>query len=444
MTADVSKLGPAALRRLKKKRQKGTTLHQSYCIPYIIFLEAQQAKDVKVEKNKSTKAELPENVSIEYVHAPVLPIESPEFANVISRFTINEEDDDMEENVEAEQNQDDQNSDNDSFDEDDNSGLSKKKLKKISRLTVAQLKQVAMRPEVVEWEDVTGKDPVLLVQLKSVRNSVPVPGHWSRKRKYLAGKRGFVKPPFELPQFIKDTGIMELRQSALDEDSTKRQKTKAREKMHPRLGRITVDYEKLHNAFFRYQTKPLLTGHGDLYYEGKEFEGRSRDVRPGFLSEELRTALGMGHLMPPPWIHNIQKYGAPPSYPHMRIPGFNAPIPEGAQWGFHPGGWGKPPVDTFVSPAAVTGRPDAAKMRLLLAPVEANIWGELEPDAEDESYFVDPDQQQEMSHQVQEMTLDEIQAESFSHDQHGQGKDDYTPAAFETAGPETINTRRRR
>jgi splicing factor 3B subunit 2 len=301
-----------------------------------------------------------------------------------------------------------------------------------------------MRPEVVEWEDVTAKDPVLLVQLKSVRNGVPVPGHWSRKRKYLAGKRGFVKPPFELPQFIKDTGIMELRQAALDEDATKRQKTKAREKMHPRLGRITVDYEKLHNAFFRYQTKPLLTGHGDLYYEGKEFEGRSRDVRPGFLSEELRTALGMGHLMPPPWIHNIQKYGAPPSYPHMRIPGFNAPIPEGAQWGFHPGGWGKPPVDTFVSPSAVTGHPDAAQMRLLLTSVEANIWGELEPDAEEESYFIDQDQQQRMTHQVQEMTLDEDQAESFAYEQLGKERDSYTPAAFDTAGPETVDTRRRR
>jgi splicing factor 3B subunit 2 len=34
----------------------------------------------------------------------------------------------------------------------------------------------------------------------------------------------------------------------------------------------------------------------------------------------------------------------------MRIPGLNAPIPEGAQWGYHPGGWGKPPVDEFNRP----------------------------------------------------------------------------------------------
>ena len=34
----------------------------------------------------------------------------------------------------------------------------------------------------------------------------------------------------------------------------------------------------------------------------------------------------------------------------MKIKGLNAPIPEGAQWGYHPGGWGKPPVDEFNRP----------------------------------------------------------------------------------------------
>lgn len=36
-----------------------------------------------------------------------------------------------------------------------------------------------------------------------------------------------------------------------------------------------------------------MTIHGDLYYEGKEFETRLREKKPGDLSEELRTALGM-------------------------------------------------------------------------------------------------------------------------------------------------------
>lgn len=43
----------------------------------------------------------------------------------------------------------------------------------------------------------------------------------------------------------------------------------------------------------RWQTKPKLTIHGDLYYEGKEFETKLKEKKPGELSEELRTALGM-------------------------------------------------------------------------------------------------------------------------------------------------------
>ena len=30
-----------------------------------------------------------------------------------------------------------------------------------------------------------------------------VPRHWCAKRKYLQGKRGIEKPPFDLPDFIK-------------------------------------------------------------------------------------------------------------------------------------------------------------------------------------------------------------------------------------------------
>ena len=39
-----------------------------------------------------------------------------------------------------------------------------------------------------------------------------------------------------------------------------------------RTGKLDIDYQVLHDAFFKYQTKPELTPLGDLYYEGKEFE----------------------------------------------------------------------------------------------------------------------------------------------------------------------------
>ena len=51
----------------------------------------------------------------------------------------------------------------------------------------------------VQWVDVTAADPGLLVHLKSVRNTVPVPKHWGQKRKYLQNKRGLEKLPFVLP-----------------------------------------------------------------------------------------------------------------------------------------------------------------------------------------------------------------------------------------------------
>ena len=49
--------------------------------------------------------------------------------------------------------------------------------------------------------------------VQAYRNTVPVPRHWSQKRKYLQGKRGLEKPPFKLPDFIEATGIGEMRQA---------------------------------------------------------------------------------------------------------------------------------------------------------------------------------------------------------------------------------------
>ena len=53
-----------------------------------------------------------------------------------------------------------------------------------SLCSVAELKQLVEKPEVVEAWDVTAQDPRLLVHLKGTRNTVSVPRHWSNKRKY--------------------------------------------------------------------------------------------------------------------------------------------------------------------------------------------------------------------------------------------------------------------
>ena len=52
--------------------------------------------------------------------------------------------------------------------------MSKKQLKKMTRMSVAELKTVVVRPDLVEMHDVTAPDPKLLLALKATRNTVPV------------------------------------------------------------------------------------------------------------------------------------------------------------------------------------------------------------------------------------------------------------------------------
>uniref|UniRef100_A0A1I8AQQ8 PSP domain-containing protein n=1 Tax=Steinernema glaseri TaxID=37863 RepID=A0A1I8AQQ8_9BILA len=268
--------------------------------------------------------------------------------------------------------------------------MSRRKMRLSMQPSIAKLKEETMRPDVVEWADVTSRDPVLLVILKAYRNTVPVPRHWNAKRKYLAGKRGFERAPFELPEFIKRTGIMEMRESMWEKEENQSLKGKMRERARPKLGKIDIDYQKLHDAFFKWQTKPVMTKMGELYYEGKELETQMREKKPGTLSDELRIALGMpvgpnSQKFPPPWLIAMQRYGPPPSYPNLKIPGLNSPIPEGCAFGYHAGGWGKPPVDEYGKPLygdvfglEVPALPDIEDE----SKIERKHWGEMGSDVE--------------------------------------------------------------
>lgn len=228
--------------------------------------------------------------------------------------------------------------------------LSKKKRKERDKLSVAELKALVNKPELVEWTDTSASDPRLLVHIKSYRNVVPVPTHWSLKREYLSSKRGVEKAAFMLPKFIADTGIAEMRDAVLEKQDSASLKQKQRERVQPKMGKLDIDYQKLYEAFFRHQTKPELTRYGEVYYEGKEYETNLRHLRPGELSDDLKEALNIPPGAPPPWLINQQRFGPPPSYPSLKIPGLNAPPPPGGAWGFHPGGYGKPPVDEFNRP----------------------------------------------------------------------------------------------
>jgi len=356
--------------------------------------KAKGTKVVEPPKAKDKKEDFDDDIEIEYVVPEVLGDmdDDDAFQAVKDRFKAQE--------AEVEEKQDTDSEDEkpkkrqkpktslldeaeDSDEDDDIVQRSKKQRKFMDRMSVAELKTLVKRPDVVEVWDTTSIDPKLLVYLKAYRNTCTVPKHWCSKRRYMAGKRGVEKPPFKLPEYIEATGISKIRQAVMDKISQQSSKAKNRDKVHPKMGKLDIDYQVLHDAFFKYIKKPLMTKHNDMYYEGKEYEAKMMTKRPGQLSAAMKEALGMAEGAPPPWLINMQRYGPPPAYPGLKIPGLNAPIPQGAEYGYHPGGWGKPPVDEFGNPLYGDWRQDQAPTPA--APEDTIMWGEVEDFDDDES-----------------------------------------------------------
>lgn len=207
--------------------------------------------------------------------------------------------------------------------ESDEGTISQRQLKKQTKVPISTLKAIAKNPQLVELSDIDANDPFILLSIKQNLNVVPVPSHWSSKRDYLSSKRGIEKAPFELPSYILETGIQDMRGNELSLRQQQRDRTQ------PKLGKLDIDFQKLHDAFFKYQTRPRLLAFGDVYYEGRETTDESDDklgdIRPGVLSRELLVALGLpenGKTVPP-WISTMNQLGKPPSYNDLIIPGID-------------------------------------------------------------------------------------------------------------------------
>lgn len=206
---------------------------------------------------------------------------------------------------------------------------SKKRKKREQRPTIQQLKEAAKRPDLVELHDVNAPDPHFLLELKQMRNTVPVPLHWAQKSSFLSHTvdrdAGSSVEATVMPRWIESMDIAGA--------------WKTKQGINPR---------KLILPFVAGHPQPELTGYGDLFHEGRDMRARIQGFRPGQLSDRLRSALGMGPspTEPPPWTTGMQRVGRlPPSYPNIKIPGVNAPIPSGARYGPAAREWGEPPRD---------------------------------------------------------------------------------------------------
>jgi splicing factor 3B subunit 2 len=108
---------------------------------------------------------------------------------------------------------------------------------------------------------------------------------------------------------------------------------------------------------------------------------------------------------PPPWLINMQRYGPPPSYPNLRIPGLNAPLPPGATYGYHPGGWGKPPVDEYGRPlyGDVFGTIQTVDTTTYVEVDKQLRWGAFDAD-EDSKSDEDEEDEQALDEDLDQMT----------------------------------------
>ena len=104
----------------------------------------------------------------------------------------------------------------------------------------------------VEAHDVNSKDPFLLLYLKGLKSTVEVPKNWEYKKKQFFFKKGLYKQLYKLPTYIENTGISKLRDPVAEKNTMRMIRIKLKERMNPKLGKIDIDYDVLHDAFFKY------------------------------------------------------------------------------------------------------------------------------------------------------------------------------------------------
>ncbi|ESL10394.1 spliceosome-associated protein [Trypanosoma rangeli SC58] len=189
--------------------------------------------------------------------------------------------------------------------------------------------------------DGNAEDPYFTVLLKSVRRSVPVPRHWSQLRAFLGNQADRERATDIVPPEIAALGVERIRA------------TRDKKANPDQVSFVTCFISG--TPLRRKQFHVNLSRFGDIFYEGKWLPKAHHE--PGHLSQRLRAALGMGPHSPPPWLYGMQAMRRlPPAYPTLKVPGLNAPIPPGAQWGNGEGQWGQPPRNennTFLFPGVM-------------------------------------------------------------------------------------------
>ncbi|KAG5497826.1 hypothetical protein GH5_02616 [Leishmania sp. Ghana 2012 LV757] len=215
--------------------------------------------------------------------------------------------------------------------------------------------------EVVGQHDGNAVDPLFTVRMKLEPHTVPVPRHWHLQRTFLSRQADREEAVGIVPAEIAALGIEKIRAT--------------KDKMANPNQIAFVSCFMTGTPLQRKTYNVELSRCGDVFYEGK-WRPKAHHT-PGVLSKRLRQALGIGPTAPPPWLYSMQTMRRlPPAYPDLRIPGLNAPIPAGGQWGLGEGQWGEPPRaedNSFLFPGVMDEAAAASSTKAELR------WGTVPP-----------------------------------------------------------------
>ena len=196
------------------------------------------------------------------------------FLSIFKKFTVDPDSKDSADNInlaEAENSDDSDGGMDMDVDEDEAAPervLSKKQRKRQARLTVAQLKQLVDHPEVVEDHD-ESLDARLLVHLKSLRGTVPVPQHWSQSANTYRASKALSRVHMSCQRLLQPLGSPRCAKPS-ESRRMRRSSSKSSVSVRPKMGKININYQALYDAFSGEMKKPHLTAHGEIYFEGKE------------------------------------------------------------------------------------------------------------------------------------------------------------------------------
>mmetsp|Transcript_29774 Transcript_29774/g.72549 ORF Transcript_29774/g.72549 Transcript_29774/m.72549 type:complete len:266 (+) Transcript_29774:684-1481(+) len=151
-----------------------------------------------------------------------------------------------------------------------------------------QIRKKAVFPDLIEYIDAKSTSLKIMFLLKHELKSISIPSHWKSKKKYLIGNKNTDREKYKMDGDIKILTDKKI---------------------------LGLDEFKLLKSYF-YNVKNRYKKYLDFGEYLQSFNSKTfsrTEIMRGFISPELRDALGITLHSLPPWVTNFSRFGTPPT-----------------------------------------------------------------------------------------------------------------------------------